>query len=201
MDHRIGSRTGTGYGGRSGGGIRVVVVGGVGIVVVAVCGKRRHIVVSCIQDGTTIGRLESRWSQVAGRMDAPSFAPRPQKDRLDKRIKSVLGGYRARPDRHTEPEAYRERVRRRPRDKRSMCAQRTLSMWIQILPLRPVGGPPNHRLGSGRPATRWTRHGSMSSSNRGAALSCRGSTATTAAQCAKPSDVYYGRYIASLPHK
>lgn len=99
--------------------------GGRGIVVVAVCGKRRHIVVSCIQKtGRRSGgsRVAGRWSQ-AGRMNAPSFGPRPQKDRLDKRIRSVLGGYRARPDRHTKLEASRERVRRGPRDKKvDVCA-------------------------------------------------------------------------------
>ena len=77
----------SGWGGRGRGGGRVVV--GEGFVVVAVCGKRRHIVVSCIRDGTRFGRLESRRSQVAGRMDAPSFVLRAQKDRLDKRIKTA----------------------------------------------------------------------------------------------------------------
>lgn len=121
MDHRW---DGAGYGGRGGGGIRVVFV-----VVVAGGGKRdcrrgclrqtashRRVVHS--KDGTKIGRLESRWS-----LNAPSFGPRPQKDRLDKRIRSVLGGYRARPNRHTKLEASRERVRRGPRDKKvDVCA-------------------------------------------------------------------------------
>lgn len=40
----------------------------------------------------------------------------------------------------------------------------------------------------------------MSSSNRGSILSRRGITATTAAEGAKPLNVYYGEYIASLQH-
>lgn len=116
------------------------------------------------KDGTRIGRLESRRSLVAGRqMDAPSFGPRPQKDRLDKRIRSVLGWLQGAAESPYQAQAGGQS---RAREKgtggqKGRCVRNEhcpcgfgfcLSSTVHC----PVGGPPpNHRLGPGRPATRW----------------------------------------------
>lgn len=134
-----------------------------GMVVVAVCGKRRHIVVSCIQKtGRGLGgsRVAGRWS-LAGRMDAPSFGPRPQKDRQGQKNQE-----RPRWLQGAAESPYQAGGQSRAREKGAgdkkvdVCATNIahvdsapfcLSSTVHC----PVGGPPNHRLGPGRPATRW----------------------------------------------
>ena len=138
MDHRIGSRTGIGSGGRGGSGSRVVVVvewGGEGDCCRGCLRQRashRRVVHSRRDDD-----WEARESLVAGRRQNGRAKLRSQ---AAKRQAGQKGQERPRWLRGAARSPYQAASLSRAREKeakgqkRSMCAQRTLPMWIQILP-------------------------------------------------------------------
>lgn len=215
MDHRW---DGAGYGGRGGGGIRVVVV-------VVVAGGRggegdgrrgclrqtashRRVVHS--KDGTRIGRLESRWSLVAGRQNGRAklrsqAAKRQAGQKNQERPRWLQGAaespYQAGGQSRAREKGAGGQKGRCVRNEHCPCGFGTILPLVHCplssgWPAQPSAWPRAacDALGDGGTAA------SKSSSNRGSILSCRGITATTAAQCDKPLNVYYGEYIASLEH-